>query len=1140
MTKQLWTFLDIRPEETRRFSLLFLAFFVYSVGLTWGGNAIKAEVVNLNDSLNLQTEFLPIAQMAGGFIVIFTSLIYTAYVDRVSKSRMLILMTGLLTIAVGAATAIQVLDWQYARAASYLSLYAIYQILFSVWMIHWGTYIISIYDTRSAKRIFPVISAAFPLATMFGGAIYSTLIKGTYSIPTFEVMFIWVGLLIIVIIVFILTTRTLRRHGDDGTSSSQPYAVKQQTKDAPKRETNFESLREGLRFVLGNRYPRMMATGTLLFLSILTLFEYQTAVIIERNAANADAFGQFTAALESGASAVALIVQLFLFNRIMRRIGLGNMNLVFPSMVLISAFALIVYPQLLSSALALIVIGAFRRVFSKPVGALMGNALPAQSKGRARAVISGLISPLGTILASGLLQLLPIIPFDWFLPALIGVNAVLYLMNAINLRREYTRSMVNLLQSDSFSYLLTHPPELEIDAVDSRTLDRLLFQMNSNDDPNFKVFIASIILQIGGRDGALLLASLLDDVDSDLRAQLLEILVDSEVRDEKLRRTFKVLLKDENEQTRQLALAGLAYQENGSQHDFLSIAEGYLLNDPSPIVRAEAIPVLLHADQASQREIARTAHLALLNSDQPDERILGIQIIQTLNDVNGIGDLLAFQEDVDDAVRLQATQAIETLWQEELPDDIYQKVVAKIDLLFNDPVESIRLVELRILSRIHSAQAYLVLVAALIDPSNRVRDLAIELLIAIGRPAIPALETALKSTDTRQAQRAAVALNRIDLQKYDHHLKTAVEDSLNVIYRDYLWIDLLTPYTAYPGVAVVESMLKADISSRREEVFYLLGMMTDPNSLQIIQESLQTNDPRRRSNAVEALESITTPHIARLIAPLVRENVTTKQLLKNHPTTALNQPKNGYALLMALTKHQDAGLRMFSLYALGEITMSSDDATGNTHRAEKDAAFAVLQAALQDENPDVRLVVQMVIRHMQGSTILDQMKKKMRQNSNGKGRVEMLSIVEKMIMLRRVSFFESIPIDHLKSLAGICDEQLIKAEEVIFREGDPGGELFIVVSGGVKIGKEDIKDGAFIQFASYRPVSAFGEMTLFDESKRSATAITEEDTLVLLLRREPLTALLYQYPDLSLKMMHVLSDHLRQANEKITALSNGR
>lgn len=1133
MITRLWRFLDIHPEESRRFSLLFMAFFVYSIGLTWGGNAIKAEVVNLNEALDIKTELLPVAQMAGGFVVIFSSLIYTAYVDRISKSRMLILMTGLLTVLVSGATLIQVLDWQYARALSYLSLYAIYQILFSVWMIHWGTYIISIYDTRSAKRIFPVISAAFPLATVIGGAIYSTLIKGTYSIPTFEVMFIWVGLLIVVTIVFVLTTRTLQKHDAEETNSSQSYAVQRRDKNAPERETTFQSLRAGLRFVLTHRYPRMMATGTLLFLSILTLFEYQTAVIIERNAGNADAFGQFTAALESGASAVALIVQLFLFNRIMRRIGLGNMNLVFPSMVMLSAIALIAYPQLLSSALALIVIGAFRRVFSKPVGALMGNALPAQSKGRTRAVISGLISPLGTILASGLLQLLPIIPFDWFLPALIGVNATLYLMNAFNLRREYTKSMVNLLQNDSFSYLLSHPPELEIDAVDSRTMDRLLFQMNSSDDPNFKVFIASIILQIGGRDGAILLARLLDDVDVSLRVRLLELLVDVQIRDDKLRRIYIQFLDDAGATTRKFALEALEYQESGKNHDFLNIAYQHLQQDSSPAVRAQVIPVLLRIDHADYQDAAEKAHHALLKSDHPQERILGIEVIQRLGDVYGISELLRFQEDVDDTVRLHATLAIEGLWRDALPDSVYHQVLEKIDLLFHDPVESIRLVELRILARIKTAQAYLVLVAALDDPSRRVRELAIELLITIGKPAIPALETALKSTDQQQAQRAAVALNRIDLQKYDSYLKTYVEDDLNIIYRDYLWLDLLTPYGTYPGVAIVEGMLKNDITNRRADVFYLLGMMTDPHSLQIIQESLGAENSRRRANAIEALESLTTPHIARLIAPLSNNNLSIRQLIAVHPAIANNQPKNGYALLTALTTDPDPGLRMFSLYALSEMTVSAQGATLNPK--EKEAAFAILQSALQDENPDVKLVVQTAIRHMQGSTILDQMKKL---RKNGKGQNDVLSIVEKMIMLRRVSFFESVPIDHLKSLAGICEESLIPADEIIFREGDPGGELFIVVSGAVKIGKEDVKDGGFIQFASYRPVSAFGEMTLFEESQRSATAITEEDTLVLRLRREPLTTLLYQFPDLSLKMVHVLSDHLRQANEKITELSN--
>jgi CRP-like cAMP-binding protein len=70
--------------------------------------------------------------------------------------------------------------------------------------------------------------------------------------------------------------------------------------------------------------------------------------------------------------------------------------------------------------------------------------------------------------------------------------------------------------------------------------------------------------------------------------------------------------------------------------------------------------------------------------------------------------------------------------------------------------------------------------------------------------------------------------------------------------------------------------------------------------------------------------------------------------------------------------------------------------------------------------------------------------------------------------------------------------------------------------------------------------SYFGEMTLFDNSPRSATAIALQDTLTLRLRREPLIALSRQYPDLSLELINVLSQRLREANDQIAQLTRTR
>jgi CRP/FNR family transcriptional regulator len=65
-------------------------------------------------------------------------------------------------------------------------------------------------------------------------------------------------------------------------------------------------------------------------------------------------------------------------------------------------------------------------------------------------------------------------------------------------------------------------------------------------------------------------------------------------------------------------------------------------------------------------------------------------------------------------------------------------------------------------------------------------------------------------------------------------------------------------------------------------------------------------------------------------------------------------------------------------------------------------------------------------------------------------------------------------------------------------------------------------------------------MALFDNSPRSATATALQDTLTLSLGREPLIALARQHPDLSLELIKVLSNRLREANDRITELTRSR
>lgn len=148
----------------------------------------------------------------------------------------------------------------------------------------------------------------------------------------------------------------------------------------------------------------------------------------------------------------------------------------------------------------------------------------------------------------------------------------------------------------------------------------------------------------------------------------------------------------------------------------------------------------------------------------------------------------------------------------------------------------------------------------------------------------------------------------------------------------------------------------------------------------------------------------------------------------------------------------------------------------------------------------------------------------------------MLSPFEKVIFLKDVPFFQGMTVEHLRVLANACEEEFFAAQTRLYNEGDPGGVLYVVVSGRVGVEQEKRK-GAFARLATLEAHAYLGESDLFDDSRRATSAIAIQDTLTLRLRREPLLVLARQHPDLALALIDVLSARLREANDRIADLS---
>jgi len=97
----------------------------------------------------------------------------------------------------------------------------------------------------------------------------------------------------------------------------------------------------------------------------------------------------------------------------------------------------------------------------------------------------------------------------------------------------------------------------------------------------------------------------------------------------------------------------------------------------------------------------------------------------------------------------------------------------------------------------------------------------------------------------------------------------------------------------------------------------------------------------------------------------------------------------------------------------------------------------------------------------------------------------------------------------------------VEAGDVVFREGDPGDEMFGIVEGEVQLSTA----GAVIATLGIDDV--FGEMAIVDSSPRMATAVATADTVLAVIDRQQFLFLVQETPMFALSVMSAMSSRLR-------------
>lgn len=145
-------------------------------------------------------------------------------------------------------------------------------------------------------------------------------------------------------------------------------------------------------------------------------------------------------------------------------------------------------------------------------------------------------------------------------------------------------------------------------------------------------------------------------------------------------------------------------------------------------------------------------------------------------------------------------------------------------------------------------------------------------------------------------------------------------------------------------------------------------------------------------------------------------------------------------------------------------------------------------------------------------------------------------MIEDISFLRNVSIFEELPERDLEKIANLGTRKTFSKGNVILMEDEIGSALFIIINGKVKVSRLD-ETGKEVILSILGPGEVFGEMSLLDGMKRSATVSALTDTEVLIIYRDDFLNLLSKYPQIAISLLRELAQRLRKADMQIKSLS---
>jgi len=785
-----------------------------------------------------------------------------------------------------------------------------------------------VFNAREAKRIFGLLGAGGIAGGILGGYLtrYLAPVLGTEQLLFLCVGFLWICL----VLLRLVWRRPVERSFQESAAGRR--------RDASAADSD-----NPVKLILQSRHLTYMAVLVGMGVIVASLVDYQFNTIASRSIPDEDQLTAFFGFWFSNLSIGALVVQLFLTGRVLRRVGVGASLYFLPGAVFVGALVILFFPALGAAVLIKLCEGGFKQSINKAGLELLAVPIPAWIKNQTKTVIDVFVDNAATGVSGLLLVLLTITlglgvrHISLVIVALIGVWGFFILLA----QREYVNSFRLAIEKRNID---TEDPTITLDDASAfqiiqRVLEgdnarQILYVLQMAEDASYDrmaPFFERLIHHSSSSVKAQVLRMARNTSAADLSepAQALVRHYDADVRGQAIRylchrspdriATLETLLKDEDlgVQTAAIVAAAEEYRRDESTRRQIDIVSSYREVFVSPLRTAlnPSEETFLKVRAAEVIGIARVPELYVFL-----HKLLLEEAVEVLRaSLTSAGHVRA-PEFVPQLIRHLGTRAVRGYARNALAR-YGEEVVDELAVRLRDSDEARDVVHgvVRVLGMIESQGAVDVLLEHAAQESLGLR---LEVINALSN--LRADFASLKF-DRRRVEALIIG----EVKEYSHLLVTLYQ------HQD-MGDRTHTEPSDRVGSELAQNLLRKAIQERidraLERIFLLLGLRYSPEDIHNAYRGILSRRPHLRANAIEFLDNLLDHPLKRYILPAVEQAAREDQvqdLPSLYDVTALL----GTDYLARLLEGPDDWLKACALLLIAQLRDSRwlDEARTHTH-----------------------------------------------------------------------------------------------------------------------------------------------------------------------------------------------------------------